>query len=307
VLLDARVQFPRTDDYGRTFQKLKYQFQREMDATNSYLLRRHARAFDRVVAYGNADGLIAEVRVTGNLQKGDLLVPPTELSGPAPWWVAFPGRTRRAAKDWGFGYVSLVIRDYESSFDGKASRSPFLMVRVEQRVEEEAKLETWLVPPPDVKTYKPGDWVALDTEWLHLATNADDYGGPNEAYRKHLEENPRSWKTTYREVKGNSLQIEVDGGKLLQKLPIVIHAEQPEITVTIQGGVGFVPIRFEGLKTAGGYAVYELVNGEEKKLDQSAHGNDFWQTDHDAGSDSYKMTFNLPLDGKERSRWVLKR
>ena len=302
VLLDARIQNPRTDDYGRTFQKLDYRFQRELPAANTYLLRRHGRAFDSVVAYGNADGLLAEKRITADLKKGDLLIPVTQLTGPGPWWVAFPERDKGAT-----GYVSLIIRGYEASFGGSTSRNPFLMVRVEKRQGDKAKLETWLVPPPEVTDYQPGDRVALDTEWVHLVTEADNYGGPSEAYRKHLEANPRSWKTTYREVKGNDLKIELTGGKLLQELPIVIEATEPEISVTIQGGVGHVPIRFEGLSTADGYAIYEVIDGEKRRLDQSVHGNDYWQTDHDAGSNTYKMTFNLPVDGKAESKWVLAR
>ncbi|MBT7304075.1 MAG: hypothetical protein HN849_31365, partial [Victivallales bacterium] len=307
VLVDARVQLPRTDDYGRTFQDLEYRFQRELAAKNTYFLRRHGRAFDKVVAYGNADGLIAEKRVTGDLKKGDFLIPPTELTGPGPWWIAFPGRTRRGQKDWGFGYVSLIIRDYESSFGGKIGRNPFFQARVEQRQEDEAKLETWIVPPPGVTTYQPGDRVRLDTQWIHLVMEADDFGGPSGAYRQHLAKNPRSWQTTYREAKGNNLKINVEGGKVLRRLPIVVQTGKPEVSVAIQGGVGHVPIRFEGLKTAAGYALYESVDGKETKLDQSVHGNDFWQTDYDPTTATFRMTFNLPLDGKATSRWVLQR
>ncbi len=302
VLVDARVQLPRTDDYGRTFQHLTYRFQRELDAANSYLLRRHARAFDSLVAYGNADGLIAEKRVTANLKKGDLLIPPTELTGPGPWWVAFPERDSKPT-----GYVSLIIRDYAACFGGTLTRNPFLMARVEKREGDKASLETWFVPPPDVDTYKPGDWVTLDTEWVHLVTEADKYGGPNDAYRQHLAQTPRSWKTTHREVVGNTLDVEVKGGELLQRLPIVVRATEPKVTVTIQGGVGHVPIRFEGLRTADGYALYEQAGFRRNRLDQSVHGNDYWQTDYDARTNTYKMTFNLPLDGKATSTWVLKR
>lgn len=301
VLLDAHIQLPRTDDYARTFQTLNYRFQRKLETANTYLLKRHARAFDRVVAYGNAAGLIAEVRVTGNLKKGDLLVPPTALKGAGPWWVAFPERSDELT-----GYVSWVIRDYASSFGGKTVDHPTLMVRVAERVGDQAKLETLLVPPPEVTAYNPGDWVRLDTEWVHLVTHADNYGGPNDAYRQHLVENPRSWKTTYREVTGNDLKMDVVGGRLRQNLPIVVFAEKPVVSVTIQGGVGYVPIRFEGLATAERYSVYEIIDGNEKKLDQAVHGNDFWQTDYDAESETFKMTFNLPLDGKPTSRWVLK-
>ena len=42
-------------------------------------------------------------------------------------------------------------------------------------------------------------------------------------------------------------------------------------------------------------------------LDQSVHGNDFWQADFNAGDQTYSLTYNLPLDGKSSSTWVLKK
>jgi hypothetical protein len=302
VRVAARVQLPRTDDYGRTFQQLQYRFEKQVAAANSYLLRRHARAFDTVVAYGNGDGLLAEVRVTPGHKEGDLLIPPTALTGPAPWWVAFPGRS----DDGPPGYVSLVIRGFDATFGGKAHERPYLMARVQKRRGDEASLETWIVPPPEVDTYRRGDTVTLDTEWLHLAPTADNYGGPNDAYRQHLRDNPRSWKTTWREVRGNDLEVTADGGAVVQTLPIVVRVAAPEVTVSVRGGVGYVPIRFEGLAAVDGYGLYEVVGGVQQRLDQSVHGNDYWQTDYDAGSDSYRLTFNLPLDGKAASTWVLR-
>ena len=301
VLVDARVQLSRTDDYGRTFQTLQYHFEQPNSAKESYFLKRHGRAFDGTVAYGNAAGLIAEKRVTSTLRKGDLLVASVELSGPGPWWVAFPERGAETT-----GYVSLIIREYAASFGDRTSTNPSLRVRVQEIRKDQAKLEALIVPPKGVETFKPGDFVILDSEWVHLVTEADNYGGPNELYRQHLQENPRSWKTTHREAVGNDLQIAVRGGDLLQELPVVIRAELPEVTVDIKGGVGFLPIRFENLATADGYAIYEVVSGMEVKLDQAVHGNDFWQTDYDGATDSYKLSFNLPVDGKSTSTWILK-
>lgn len=308
VEVNTRIQFPRSDDYARTFQKLDYRFKRKLSADDSYLMQRAASAWDRVVVYGNGEGVIEEKRISADLKANDVLIPAVEMKGPGPWWVAFPDRNHdRGPAMPTSGYISWVIRDYQSSFGGTAYSNPFLQVVINKtRAGGEAMLEARLVPPPHVRSFDKGDSVLLDTAWLHLVTEADNYGGLNEVYRKHLEENPRSWKTTYREVKGNSLQVGVEGGTLLQNYPIVIGAEKPEVTVTIKGGIGYLPIRFEGLKIPDGYAIYEIVNGAERKLDQSVHGNDCWQTDHDATTDTYQMTFNLPVDGKPESQWVLK-
>jgi hypothetical protein len=100
--------------------------------------------------------------------------------------------------------------------------------------------------------------------------------------------------------------VTVDGGVVTHNYPIIIQALQPDIKIDIWGGVGAVPIRFDGLETASGCVLYQNVNGQLVPLDQSVHGNDFWQTVYDTGSNSYQMSFNLPLDGVVSSKWVLK-
>ncbi len=101
--------------------------------------------------------------------------------------------------------------------------------------------------------------------------------------------------------------MDVTGGTVTHRYPLIIQATAPEITVEISGGIGQVPIRFDGLATAAGYVLYEENDGQLTALDQSVHGNDFWQTDLDPRTDTYRLGFNLPLDGKPTSRWVLKR
>jgi hypothetical protein len=168
-------------------------------------------------------------------------------------------------------------------------------------------LDALLVAPPEITEFKAGDEVEMDLEWITLHRVADDYYGPNEIYRQHLVENPNSWKTTYREAIVNDLKVKVIWGTLLNRYPIVIQAKQQKIELSIEGGVGYVPIRFEGVDSNQGYAIYEVVDGKEIKLDQSVHGNDFWQVDEDLKPNLYRFSYNLPLDRKKTSRWIFKR
>ena len=200
------------------------------------------------------------------------------------------------------GSRALVIRSFKASLGGKTFTEP----RISMPAMAARNLDLLIVPPREVTDYRPGDTVEMDLEWITLPRTAEDYYGPNEAFRRHLAGNPASWKTVYREARGNDLKVAADGGEVLNRYPIVIRAEKPEVRVEIRGGVGFVPVRFEGLPSAHGRALYRVVDGRDVRLDQSVHGNDFWQTDYDAGPRSYKMSFNLPLDGLERSTWVLK-
>jgi len=103
------------------------------------------------------------------------------------------------------------------------------------------------------------------------------------------------------------------------------------VRLKIQGGAGAVPVRFEGLDTAKGWQLGRVISGDgmldeylpmltqfaptlatrlEPKtdpLDQSDYGNDFWETSFDPNSKTYTVTYNLPLDGKSNTTWILKK
>ena len=68
-----------------------------------------------------------------------------------------------------------------------------------------------------------------------------------------------------------------------------------------------MPVTLTGLHGPKSPKLYELLDGREHQVDQSVHGNDFWQTDFDPASQTYRLTYNLPLDGKPSSTWVLKK
>ena len=304
VDLRATVHTLRTDDYARTFHRLQYTFQRTLSAHNSWLFKmgRTGGIVTPQVAYGNVDGLLVEREVPESLPPKDLLVDTTTLDGNGPWWVAFPGAAHPNSR-MADGSRALVIRSYKATFAGKTYRQPTIRMPVFAA----RNVDLLLVPPDEVAEYQPGDAVELDLEWITLPRTADDYYGPNEALRQHLAEHPCSWKTVYREARGNDLQLEVAGGVVRSVYPILIRADRPVVQVSIRGGVGYVPLRFEGLETAHGWALYRTDGGSEVKLEQAVHGNDFWQTDYDAGSQTFQLTFNLPLDGQAASTWTLKR
>lgn len=266
-----------------------------------------------------------------------------ELKGEGPWWIAYPDADVQlppGRENFGKASRALVIRSYKAKFGGKIVTNPSISLSV-HTVQGPGKMDIdgLIVPPKDVAEFQPGDRIDMELEWITVPRNADEYYGPNEALRQHLAESPRSWKTIHREAAGNDLTVTATGGMVTHRYPIFIEAEEPlvsmdavkgllnklpsslaaftlparvvpwlrpSVTVDIKGGVGFVPIRFERLPIADGYRLYEEVAGKLVPLDQSAHGNDFWQAEYDAFTKTYSLTYNLPLDGKPTSRWVLK-
>lgn len=308
VGLKARVQTLRTDDYARTFHTLSYTFRKPVSARGAYFFMqgRTGQYATPVIAYGNKSGLIAERRVPGNLKPKACFVDHLTLEGAGPWWVSFPGASTTDKRDWGNGYRALVIRSYRANFGGKSYDHPTISLPLNRMEQDLPNLNLELVAPEDVALFAPGDSVELVAEWITLPRAAEDYYGPNEAFRNHLTENPKSWQTTYREAAGNDLSVQAAGGSVLCPYPIQILCSQPEVEVTVAGGVGFVPVSFEGLPSVRGRELYQVVDGKEIKFSQEVHGNDFWQVDHDEGSRTYRLTYNLPLDGKTKSAWRLR-
>ncbi|MHC4370477.1 MAG: hypothetical protein ACYSW8_22935 [Planctomycetota bacterium] len=298
----ARVQTLRTDDYSRSFQRLSYTFTRDVSARKIWLFKlgRTYHYHTPHIAYGNEAGLIAQKDAPNTLEANHLVLDHVTLAGSAPYWVAYPGATHIKG-DKPNGYRALIIRRYEVVVGDQIYTHPILSAPVYKA--NPTNLDIELLPP--VSRFGRGDRIELDLELITLPRNEEDYYGPNEAFRKHLTENPSSWKTTYREAKGNDLKLHVSGGKALSTYPVVIQVEKPEVAVKISGGVGAVPIRFTGLTSSTGVRLYRIVNGERVPFDQSVHGNDYWQTDYDPTTKTFSMTFNVPFDGLQESTWLL--
>ena len=309
VAVQSDVSTLRTDDYARTFFKIRYDFDQALSAEKGWLFKmgRTGNSISPNVAYGHRDGLLEDVDVPLTLKKGEALFDRKSLEGAAPWWVGFPGGYLTGDRDWGTGSRALIIRSYKASFGGVTYDRPSISAPV-LKADPDAgiNLDLLLTAPEGVTTYQVGDYVEMEVEFITFHRTEDDYYGPNEIYRQHLVEHPNSWKTIYREASGNDLDVQVEGGELLSAYPIVVQAMGPVIGLTIHGGIGKVPLRIEGLTTPQNYQLFQFIDGKQVPLDQSAQGNDFWQTDYDLSSMTYRMSYNLPLDEGGETRWVLR-
>jgi hypothetical protein len=332
VGLKAEVSTPRTDDHAKTFIRLRYDFRTELPTKDSWLFRLgQGKVFCPKIAMGNRDGLIQELDAPKGLKTTELALDHYALTGPAPWWVGFPGSK---VPNWASGSKGFVVRSYRANFGGKTYDSPTLSLPVgEVGAESRCHVDAVLVPPAGIEKYQAGDSVEMDIEIDVVPAEVDDYYGPNEAFRKHIAENPGSWKTFHRLAVANDLQVEAQGASVLRNFPIVVKADPGAsmVRLKIQGGAGAVPVRFEGLDTAKGWQLGRVVSDDgmldeylpmltqfapslatrlepkTERLDQSDYGNDFWETSFDPNSKTYAVTYNLPLDGKSNTTWILKK
>ena len=347
VDLTASVSTPRTDDHSKVFLRLRYDFRSTLPAKDAWFFRLgRGHVFAPKISLGNREGLIKEFDAPTGLKAGELLADRMAFTGSAPWWLGFPGSKLLNTPS---GSRGFVIRSFRANFAGKTYDTPLIslpvgavggFLRTEQGYEKTpggadapCHVDATIVPPSEVETFQPGDSVEIEIEIDVVPVEADDYYGPNEEFRKHLTENSASWKTFHRAAVCNELQVEVQGGSLLGKLPVVVKVDPgaKTVRVKIQGGSGAVPVRFEGLDSVKSYELGELVSGtklmddylpvmaefapsiaqriqpQSLPLEQGVNGNDFWETSFDPSSKTYTRTYNLPLDGKPSSTWILKK
>ncbi|WP_298288800.1 LamG domain-containing protein, partial [Novosphingobium sp.] len=288
VLFRAEAGMPRTDDYARTYQRLSYTFRQPASATDTwfYRLGSNGNLITPRLVYGNQAGLIADRKAPADLPPQGTLADQLELTGEGPWWIYLPDADNvdAATKPAGrhtTGDRALVIRSYKAVFGGRTYSTPSFTARNHRAVQDGKgpNLNIFLVAPANVAQIAPGDSVEMRVDLVTLPRAAADYYGPNEAFRQQLIASPSSWKTIHREAAGNNLAVRATGGDVLQSYPIVVRANATVVEVEITGGVGYVPIRFEGLSSRTGYSLHEITSGREIPLDQSVHGNDFWQAD----------------------------
>ena len=309
VHLEATVWTFRTNDYARTVQRLQYNFTSTVAITNepgtdgSCLFRVGGSApwegwFCRKIALGNGDGLIEEIEVPSTLSVGDYIVDKMKMAGPGPWWIAFPDSGFKShQKGMGIAWKALIIRNYKSTIAGVIRYPPKISLYVRQdHGDGDFYVDAMVVPNLGITQFSQGDEVSFDVEWVTFPYSSDTYYGDNASFKQHLQDNPMSWKTAFREAAGNNLGVSVTGGGVINTYPLIIGVSDAVVNVSIFGGVGAVPVRFEGLDSRN----YRLTDDSAPDLSVQ-----WYETSFSPEKQTYSLVFNLPLDDRTETSWTL--
>lgn len=250
---------------------------------------------EKKLAVGNEGGWVREwdAQWGGDSVRGA----PIELNGTAPWASlhATEGNTD-TDKTGAWASRGIVIREWKAMIGGKEVR-PWMQERGLDRGRAADTSILELVPPPGVKRLEPGDHIEAVIEHLILPQHAEDYYGPNDAFRIALGEDADTWRMAQRHAAQGDVKVEMKRGRLLRRFPDVrIAAEAGAAECVLSGGSGWVTITFTGLRSHREGVV--MVDG--KPLDQSVHGSDFWQTDFDPAARTWSRTYNLPASSAAR-------
>lgn len=253
----------------------------------------YASARDRKMAIGNESGLIKEWPT----QWGDdtYRAGPFECEGRVPWASLHENANATLEPDTGaWANRGLIIRSWNARLGGKEAAPWIAEHGVNARGNNSSTLD--LLPPPSVTRFEAGDFIEVTIEHVIVPQSAADYYGPNQALRTALQADGNTWRMIQREAAGNDRQIQMKTGELQRTHPaITVKTTNNQAEFTLTGGLSQVPITFTGLTSA--HAHTFSVDGVA--FTQSIHGNDFWQTDYDALTKTWSLTFNVPTsDGK---------
>jgi hypothetical protein len=290
----ATVSLARTDDVVRGIYRLRMDVKEALDFSRFVIFQIGADTYsytgERKMAFGNETGVLREwdTQWGGDRYRTD----PIECTGRVPWVSlhdAVSRATKQQAGDW--ANRGVIIRAWDARLGGRKA-APWVAERgVKARGNDTSTID--LIPPPGVTRLEPGDFVEATIEHIIVPQFAEDYYGPNKSLRAALAKWANTWHMIHREATSNDRRVEVTTGTLEGRYPAVrIQTATDHAELTIADGLGYVPVTFAGLTSHAGYTL--LLDGQP--VDQSVHGNDFWQTDYDPTQRRWEITYNVPLD-----------
>ncbi len=310
-----RTQSWRSDDYVRALYTIRYDvvapvenierlafFQLGADHYNHNL-------FSRITTGNNEGDVDAWEPETGGWAYSKRGVP---IEGEHPW-IALTGATKnpppyvKEDDEGAWANRGLIVRDWKAVLGGQHVEAPrYSVFGTEDGNVPSAVIE--LSPPPDLSALQTGDYVETAVEMVILPQRADDYYGPNEPLREHLERSPDSWHIVHREAMLNDIKVCAQQGKVIQQMPVIVQAAKGGRTTefTVFNGTGMVPITIGGAASRGPFTLLELKGDEKLSIDQSSDaGNDWWQTEYRPETNTYDITFTVPMNGHGEPRKFL--
>jgi len=287
----------RTDDLVRGVYQIRLNVKEVTDFSRFAVFQVGADSYnytsERKMAFGNEGGLIKEwsAQWGGDAYRTE----PAECTGRVPWISLHDAAPRFRKGDAGaWANRGLVIRSWKARLGGKTA-APWVAERgVSARGADTSVID--ILPPPGVTRLEPGDYVEATIEYIVMPQFAKDYYGPNKELRAALAESENTWRMIHREALGNDRRVEMEGGTLEHLYPDVrIRTGNQKAGIKLTGGLGYVPVTFTELPSSAGYTL--AMDG--KPVNQSTHGNDFWQTNYDPATKCWSRTYNVPVtEGK---------
>ncbi len=305
IKISCTASLYRTDDYVRAIYDLDYEvldsvavntnpdsrigriafFQLGADGYNNHTFNMMAR--------GDASGLVEEWAPVkgGNTYSRFAQI----CSADTPWFSLHQAVSRDTSLYGAWANRGMVVRSYDAKLGGTGYTRPYYSVYGTTNGGV-ASANVELSVPADITQLQAGDYVKAQVVYIIVPQFAADYYGPNANLATALTTKENTWRMIYREAVVNDLTVTASTGTVLSEYPIRIKALRNQAQFIVNGGLGYIPVTFTNLQDYRGFTLERKDGSNWIPVDQSVHGNDFWQTDYDAISNTWQITYNLPLD-----------
>jgi len=296
------ISVPRTDDYLRVFQKIRYDVVKPVSFSRLAFYQMGADSINNCdvnnFAIGNHEDMIREWSIYSKDKEGGKYIKRNQPTTGKDVWFSLHNTSNKKYTKGGFASRGLIVRSWKGRIAGKEITAPsYSLYSVIPSVIVE------LSPPAGVYNLQPGDYLEAEIELIVIPCTSKDYYGSDSEFKEYLKFAADTWRPTFREASKNRLELSVTGGTVIKNYPLVIAVDnnkKRDIKFSIKDGVGYIPITFTGLTDYKDYTLYKVIGSIEKPIAQATHGKDFWQTEYDATTNSYTITYNVKLNERKK-------
>jgi hypothetical protein len=291
----VEVFLPRTDDHVRVYLKIRYDALRRTPFSRLAFFELGAEHYNEAdataLAWGDAARLGAEY--TGASVRATPLAPWPAM-GEAPW-ISLHGEKRDDTARTGQASRGLIVRAWQARLGGQSAPTPTFAATLTRPAK--AHLGAAIVPPAGLTALEPGDYVEMLLELVALPLAAERYYGSNESFHAALAAHANTWRIVQREASRNRPMLRDASVAPAPTWPLTLAGpaeKQREISFTLEGGLGWVPVRLTGLRTPKGIELFRVNRAGRERVEQGDPARPFWQADFDPAKHTWSITYNLP-------------
>jgi hypothetical protein len=313
MTLTAQTHLVRTDDLVRAYYVLHYEFLEDVDYARMGLFQIAADNYSdngfTKYAYGDSTGVLLDATVpnhgtTGYASDADRGI---EMTGEHPWVFMYDSNRTGGNLPEHVADVGFVIRDYTAVINGTTIVNPHINInRTNNGGWSQMAFELGLPFDPNHTIIEAGSTIDAIVEYLVIPNDISLYYGPSTDIAGVDVNFFGTTDIIELLASENTVDISPFVGSLDQMQPTIITGVTAEIAAHFEmiGGFGYTPVTIQGLFRADGWQLQSLNNGVWEEVDQSVHGNDYWQTRFDESTGTYALTFSVNIDGPTEFRLI---
>ena len=252
-------------------------------------------------AYGDSNGVLFDGSVpnhntTGYASDTDRGI---ELSGDHPWVFMYDSSRTGGHLPEHVADVGFVVRHYEATINGVTITNPHINInRTNNGGWSQMAFELGIPFDATNTVVEAGSTIDAIVEYIVVPNDISLYYGPS----TDLLGVDNSWFGTTDIIEllaiANDLEVTVTTGSLIQEQPTIVEGIDAEIAAEFEliGGFGYTPLTISGLYRPDGWTLESLQDGNWETVDQSVHGNDYWQVVYNESTTTYALTFSVNTD-----------